>query len=54
MAEELGERTEQATPKRLQDAREEGNVARSNDLSSALMLGASALALWSTELKSPQ
>lgn len=46
MAEELGERTEQATPKRLQDAREEGNVARSNDLSSALMLGASALALW--------
>lgn len=46
MAEDLGERTEPATQKRLEDARQEGNVARSTDLSSALMLGASALALW--------
>ena len=46
MAEDLGERTEQATPKRLRDAREEGNVAKSTDLSSALMLGAAAIALW--------
>lgn len=46
MAEDLGERTEPATPKRLKDARQEGNVARSTDLASALMLGASALVLW--------
>lgn len=46
MAEDLGERTEQATPKRRRDAREEGNVARSADLSSALMLGAGAIVIW--------
>ncbi len=32
------ERTEKATPKRLQKAREEGNVARSQDLNHALVL----------------
>ncbi len=38
MAEDLGERTEQATPRRRQEAREEGNVARSQDMSAASML----------------
>lgn len=46
MAEDLGERTETATPKRRRDAREEGNVARSSDLSSALMLGGVAIVIW--------
>lgn len=38
MSEDLGERSEQATPKRLQEAREEGNIAKSADLASALKL----------------
>ena len=38
MADDLGERTEDATPRRRQEAREEGQVARSMDLSSALLL----------------
>jgi len=46
VAEDLGERTEQATPKRRRDAREEGNVARSTDLASALMLGGVAIVIW--------
>lgn len=46
MAEDLGERTEAATPKRRRDAREEGNVARSTDLASALMLGGVAIVVW--------
>lgn len=46
MAEDLGERTEDATPKRLQEARDEGNVAKSLDLSGALMLLFGTLALW--------
>ncbi|MDZ4829276.1 MAG: flagellar biosynthesis protein FlhB [Phycisphaerae bacterium] len=45
MAEDLGERTEEATGKRLRDAREEGNVAKSIDASSALVLMAMAIAL---------
>jgi flagellar biosynthetic protein FlhB len=43
MAEEQGsfqERTEEATPKRREDARREGQVARSPELASALVLGA--------------
>ncbi|MBF0559917.1 MAG: EscU/YscU/HrcU family type III secretion system export apparatus switch protein [Nitrospirae bacterium] len=32
MAEEFQERTEQATGRRVQKAREEGNIARSQDL----------------------
>jgi flagellar biosynthetic protein FlhB len=39
------ERTEPATPRRRQEARERGQVARSADLSSALILLASVLAL---------
>ncbi len=38
MAEDLGERTEMPTAKRRSDARREGNVPRSTDLSAALML----------------
>lgn len=38
MAEELGEKTEQPTPKRLADARQKGQIAKSADLSSAFLL----------------
>lgn len=38
MAEDLGERTEQPTSKRLADAREKGQIAKSADLSSAFLL----------------
>jgi flagellar biosynthetic protein FlhB len=38
VAEDLGERTEQATPRRRQEARDEGNVARSHDMSGAGLL----------------
>ena len=38
MAEDLGEKTEDATPRRLQEAREDGNVARSQDLAAGLLL----------------
>lgn len=38
MAEDLGERSEDATPKRLQQAREDGNIAKSQDASAAAML----------------
>jgi len=44
MAEDLGEKTEDPTPKRLSEARERGQVARSQDLSSAtLLIGAAAV-----------
>jgi flagellar biosynthetic protein FlhB len=46
MAEDLGERTEEATPKRRQEAREEGNVAKSHDLSGALVLLFGTLTVW--------
>ena len=39
------EKTEQATPKRLQDARRKGQVARSRDLATMLMLLGAVLAL---------
>ena len=45
MAEDLGEKTEDATPKRRHDARKEGNVARSQDFNSAVLLTAVLLAL---------
>ncbi|MBL9119918.1 MAG: flagellar biosynthesis protein FlhB [Phycisphaerae bacterium] len=45
MAEDLGERSEDATPKRLQQAREDGSVAKSNDASAAAMLLIATLAL---------
>lgn len=47
MAEEsFQEKTEQATPKRRDDAREKGQVARSAELSSVAILAAGLLALW--------
>lgn len=42
---QLQERTEQATPKRLRDAREKGQVARSRELSAALVMSCGAAAL---------
>src|SRR5882672_683342 len=38
MANDAGERTEVATPRRRQEARQRGQVARSTDLSSAVLL----------------
>jgi flagellar biosynthetic protein FlhB len=38
MAEDLGERTEEPTPKRRADARRDGTIARSQELSAALLL----------------
>jgi len=46
MPEDLGEKTEDATPKRLQEAREEGNVAKSSDFASALLLLGVTVMLW--------
>ena len=47
MAEESAqERTEKATPKRLQDARDKGQVARSRELNSAALVLLGALGLW--------
>jgi flagellar biosynthetic protein FlhB len=45
MAGNKSERTEKATPKRIKDAREKGQVARSRELSAALSLAAVTLAL---------
>jgi flagellar biosynthetic protein FlhB len=46
MAEQsTGERTEKPTPKRIKDAREKGQVARSRDLSAAVSLAAVTLGL---------
>lgn len=40
------ERTEQATSKRVEDARLDGQVARSMEVNSAAVLGAASLSLW--------
>ena len=40
-----GEKTEQPTPKRLNDARQEGNIPRSRELSTAAVYGACVLAM---------
>src|SRR5262245_34327661 len=45
MASPTGERTEKPTPKRLRDARERGQVARSRDLSAALSLAGVTVSL---------
>ena len=45
MADDLGEKTEDATPKRRQESREEGKVAKSQDLSGAVLLVLTSLAL---------
>ena len=46
MAEDAGEKTEAPTAKRVREAREEGNVARSQDLAAALLILAGAAAVW--------
>ena len=50
MADDLGDRTEDATPKRRSEARDEGNVAKSHDLGSALMLLVATLSLWAAAM----
>lgn len=42
-----GERSEDATPKRLQEAREKGQVARSKELTTAMLLMAASVSLYS-------
>ncbi|MGX5173505.1 flagellar biosynthesis protein FlhB [Aliikangiella sp. IMCC44653] len=44
---DAGERSEQATPKRLKEAREKGQVARSKELTTALLLMAASTLLYS-------
>ncbi|MAA52775.1 MAG: flagellar biosynthesis protein FlhB [Phycisphaerae bacterium] len=46
MADDLGERTEEATPRRLREARADGRVARSNDLTAAIALLGGSFVLW--------
>ena len=45
MAEEFGDKTEAPTPRRRQEAREQGNVARSADLTAAVLIIAAMLML---------
>ncbi|MHC4126877.1 MAG: flagellar biosynthesis protein FlhB [Planctomycetota bacterium] len=45
MPEDMGERTEDPTPKRRTDARQDGNIPRSQELSGALMMLAGTLML---------
>ncbi|NJL30727.1 MAG: flagellar biosynthesis protein FlhB [Phycisphaerales bacterium] len=51
MAEQNGERTEPATARRKEEARQEGNVARSADLTAAAMLLAGVILLQYTGLR---
>lgn len=46
MAEDLGDRTEEASSRRLSEARERGQVARSTDFSAAVVLAAAVTLLW--------
>jgi flagellar biosynthetic protein FlhB len=48
MSEDMGDRTEDATPRKIEEAREKGRVVRSADLSSALVLlgGLLVLKIW--------
>ena len=46
MADDLGERTEEATPRRLREARADGKVASSRDLGSAIALLLGTLVIW--------
>jgi flagellar biosynthetic protein FlhB len=46
MAEDLGDRTEEASARRLSEARERGQVARSTDFSAAIILAAAVTLLW--------
>jgi flagellar biosynthetic protein FlhB len=46
MAEDLGDKTEDPTPRKLSKAREEGRIPKSTDLASALLLTCGTVALW--------
>ena len=46
MAEDLGEKTEDPTPRKLQKARDEGQIAKSTDLASAMSLAGVTVILW--------
>jgi flagellar biosynthetic protein FlhB len=46
MAEDQGEKTEEATPRRVEKAREEGQVPRSRELTTFMMLLAGVIGLW--------
>jgi flagellar biosynthetic protein FlhB len=46
MADDMGERTEQPTPKKISDARNKGNLARSLDLAAAVNLSVALLLVW--------
>ena len=46
MTDDLGERTEEATPRRLREARTDGKVATSRDLGSAIALLLGTVATW--------
>ncbi len=46
MAEDLGEKTEEPTPRKLEKARGEGQIAKSTDLASALGLAGATVILW--------
>jgi flagellar biosynthetic protein FlhB len=48
MAEDKGDKTEAPTPRRRQEAREQGNIARSQDLTAAVLLVAMLLLLKTT------
>jgi flagellar biosynthesis protein FlhB len=50
MAEDLGERTEEATPKRRAEARTSGNIPQSHDFASGLLLLAATIMLWNAML----
>lgn len=47
MAEDIGDKTERATPKRRQEARRDGNIPRSTDLTSAVFLAGVMIVLLS-------
>ena len=46
MAEDLGEKTEDATPRKILKARDDGRIAKSVDLAGALLLTFVTLLLW--------
>jgi flagellar biosynthesis protein FlhB len=48
MSESSGEKTEQPSDKRLRDAKKKGQVAKSQDLSSAVLLIAAVAVIWGT------
>ena len=51
MADTDGDKTEAPTPRRRQEAREQGNIARSHDLTAAMLLLATLMLLNSTGMK---